>query len=190
MNDRMGRPSRSHHQPQDLQSQVGFYLLPPDHQGGSKSKKKSRSKGPHGGHHGSRRWASQNHLDAITEASDESRPNSPSDPHHQRGQGPAWNSSPGRLVRDHTSMSQRGLFGDVQVPNVDMAATSKLVNCRHPQGRICENLRHGLQQLKYRGQRDAYKVNMKKKKFFVEQYSISVPFSGHHRCYCSWSGSR
>ena len=189
MNDRMGRPSRSHHQPQDLQSQVGFYLLPPDHQGGSKSKKKSRSKGPHGGHHGSRRWASQNHLDAITEASDESRPNSPSDPHHQRGQGPAWNSSPGRLVRDHTSMSQRGLFGDVQVPNVDMAATSKLVNCRHPQGRICENLRHGLQQLKYRGQRDAYKVNLKKK-VFVEQYSISVPFSGHYRCYCSWSGSR
>ena len=177
MNDRMGRPSRHHqshgHQPQDLQSQVGFYLLPPDHQGGTKSKKKSRSKG----HHGSRRWASQNHLDAITEASDESRPNSPGgvgDPHHhQRGQGPAWNSSPGRLVRDHTSMSQRGLFGDVQVPSVDMAATSKLLNCRHPQGRICENLRHGLQQLKYRGQRDAYKVSLKS---FRRSLRTAFPF--------------
>ena len=154
MTDRMGRPSRHHHAPQDLQSQVGFYLLPPDHQG--KSKKKSRSKGH--GHGSSRRWASQNHLDAITEASDESRPNSPGVEH--RGQGPAWNSSPGRLVRDHTSMSQRGLFGDVPVPSVDMAGNSKVVNCRHPQGRICENLRHGLQQLKYRGQRDAYKVSL------------------------------
>ena len=154
MTDRMGRPSRHHHAPQDLQSQVGFYLLPPDHQG--KSKKKSRSKGH--GHGSSRRWASQNHLDAITEASDESRANSPGVEH--RGQGPAWNSSPGRLVRDHTSMSQRGLFGDVPVPSVDMAGNSKVVNCRHPQGRICENLRHGLQQLKYRGQRDAYKVSL------------------------------
>ena len=156
MNDRMGRPSRHHHQPQDLQSQVGFYLLPPDHQGG-KSKKKSRNKGGHSNHRSSRRWASQNHLDAITEASDESRPGSPE---HHRGQGPAWNSSPGRLVRDHTTMSQRGLFGDVPVPSVDIGSNPKLMNCRHPQGRICENLRHGLQQMKYRGQRDAYKVRL------------------------------
>ena len=41
-------------------------------------------------------------LDAIEEASDESRSHSPSGRH----QGPAWNSSPGRLVRDN--MPQRG----------------------------------------------------------------------------------
>ena len=31
-------------------------------------------------------------------------------------------------------------------------------NCRHSQGRICENLKFGLQQMKYRGQKDAYKA--------------------------------
>ena len=31
-------------------------------------------------------------------------------------------------------------------------------NCRHSQSRICENLKFGLQQMKYRGQKDAYKA--------------------------------
>jgi hypothetical protein len=80
MNGRSGRPSRPPGGAHDLQSQVGFYLLPPDqanqgHSHHSKSKKKSRnqSKGQN-----QRRWASQNQLDVITEASDESRPHSPS----------------------------------------------------------------------------------------------------------------
>ncbi len=28
--------------------------------------------------------------------------------------------------------------------------------CRHPQGRICDNLKYGLHQMKIRGQREAY----------------------------------
>lgn len=112
----------------------------------------------------SRRWASQNQLDVITEASDESRPPSPGgDNRRSRNQGPAWNSSPGRLVRDNTSMPQRGLLGDVAVPGVDMMhhhsrGGGGLSNCRHPQGRMCENLKYGLQQMKYRGQKEAYKA--------------------------------
>lgn len=56
-------------------------------------------------------------------------------------------------------MPQRGLLGDVAVPGVDMMHHhSTRVNCRHPQGRMCENLKYGLQQMKYRGQKEAYKA--------------------------------
>lgn len=63
MNGRSGRPSRN--TAQDLQSQVGFYLLPPDqeNQRGSKSKKKGSRRGGQGSNN--RRWASQNHLGEI-----------------------------------------------------------------------------------------------------------------------------
>ena len=101
MNGRSGRPSRAA-APDPHGSQVGFYLLPPDYPGltHKSSKKKSHSRRSHGGGHGGhlppgggnpRKWASHNQLDVITEASDESRPASPSG----RNQGPAWNSSPG-----------------------------------------------------------------------------------------------
>jgi hypothetical protein len=49
-------------------------------------------------------WESQNHLDAILEASDESAPNFEDDLRRLRIGAPrSWrNSSPARLIRDHT----------------------------------------------------------------------------------------
>ena len=32
------------------------------------------------------------------------------------------------------------------------------MGCRHPQGKICENLKYNLQQYKYRGQKELYKA--------------------------------
>ena len=37
-----------------------------------------------------------------------------------------------------------------------MGGPSNTRACRHPQGRICENLKYGLHQMKIRGQREAY----------------------------------
>ena len=76
MHGRSGRPSRG--PPPGLDPQVGFQVLPPDggHGGHKSSKKKSRDHSRRGGGGAagqSRRWASQNQLDVITEASDESR---------------------------------------------------------------------------------------------------------------------
>ena len=70
MQGRSGRPSRA--VPPGPDPQVGFYLLPPDQPGQHRSsKKKSQHSRRAGGQ--TRRWASQNQLDVITEASDESR---------------------------------------------------------------------------------------------------------------------
>jgi hypothetical protein len=102
------------------------------------------------------------------------------DPHSSRlkdpfmifsGRNQPWSSSPGRLVRDNTAMPQRGggLLGDVPVPGVDLMhgghhdgghhhGRGRVSNCRHAQGRICENLKYGLQQMKYRGHKEAYKA--------------------------------
>ena len=45
------------------------------------------------------------------------------------------------------------------VPGVDIdPIRGHRGTCRHPQGRICDNLKYGLQQMKYRGQKDAYKA--------------------------------
>ena len=79
MHGRSGRPSRG--PPPGLDPQVGFQVLPPDGghgdpRGHKSSKKKSRDHSRRGGGGAagqSRRWASQNQLDVITEASDESR---------------------------------------------------------------------------------------------------------------------
>ena len=78
MNGRSGRPSRGAAMgPPGPDPQVGFYLLPPDqnprehHKSSKKSKSHHSSSRRAGGQ--SRRWASQNQLDVITEASDESR---------------------------------------------------------------------------------------------------------------------
>ena len=71
MHGRSGRPSRA--VPPGLDPQVGFHLLPPDQPGSKSSKKKSHGSSRRGGAGQPRRWASQNQLDVITEASDESR---------------------------------------------------------------------------------------------------------------------
>lgn len=156
MNGRSGPPQGQQQQgqgqnPQQLHSQVGFYLLPPDQGGpsGSKSKKKVNRRTRN-----ERRWASQNQLDAIAEASDESRNSSPNrDIFDDVRRGPAWNSSPARLIRDHTA--SRGLIGGQPIAGIDVPPRG-MSNCRHPQARMCDNLKYNLHQLKMRGQRDAY----------------------------------
>jgi hypothetical protein len=169
MNGRSGQSREQQQgQSQPLNSQVGFYLLPPDQPvgggGGRANSRSSRdtSKKTNNPRGRGRRAASQNHLDAIAEASDESRPPSPSQHHHHHqkrgGGGPAWNSSPARLIRDNTAPN-RGLVGGQVGPGMDLQGSQRLqMNCRHPQGRLCENLKYSLHQLKLRGQRETYKV--------------------------------
>ena len=53
------------------------------------------------------------------------------------------------------------VLGGDHVPGVDVSdggRGGKRYNCRHPHGRICDNIKYGLQQMKYRGQKEAYKA--------------------------------
>lgn len=77
----------------NLPSQVGFYLLPPEESNDAKKKTRnssnnSNSSGGSSSNNGSslnsvpypgvsRHWKSQNHLDAISEVSEESRTSTP-----------------------------------------------------------------------------------------------------------------
>ncbi|XP_071744301.1 uncharacterized protein [Lepeophtheirus salmonis] len=93
---------------------------------------------------------------------------------------PTWHTSPTRLIRDHSNPRvKRGLMdtrndngGDLMDPRLQQQyrrSRRRVIDereerednedpeyCRHPQSRICDNLKYNLQQLKLRSQKDTY----------------------------------
>ena len=169
------RPRRRMNQPQQLHSQVGFYLLPTANSKEQPIKRKSK-RSRHSRNRGGGRWGSTNHLDAILEASDESANSTPGPSGSSPGLGARSSSyddlkrysSPGRLVRDNTAqpglmMHQQDRRGGGGLRNAPGGGGGNaggdrdyFETCFHPQARICTNIKYNLHQMRVRSQKDAY----------------------------------